>query len=139
MLPLQESVSRIFSIIKENRNQYNMNETISIPKKYIEILDQVFEIEKKLDGISEPNSIGRNINRIKEMFEYLTEDSGLIYQNPLDEPYNETRTDLEASIAGNSTENLVVTEVVKPIIRLRTSSGATTIVRKGVVVVKSKS
>jgi len=116
-----------------------MKNTISIPKKYIEIIDQVFEIEKKLDGINEPNSIGRNINRIKEMFEYLTEDSGLIYQNPLGEPYNETRTDLEASIAGNSAENLVVTEVVKPIIRLRTSSGATTIVRKGVVVVKSKS
>jgi len=116
-----------------------MNNTISIPKKYIEIIDQVFEIEKKLDSISEPNSISRNINRIKEMFEYLTEDSGLIYQNPLGEPYNETRTDLEASIAGNFTDNLIVKEVIKPIIRLRTNSGATTIVRKGVVVVESKS
>jgi hypothetical protein len=116
-----------------------MNDTtISIPKKDIEILDQVFEIEKKLDGISEPNSIVRNVNRIKEMFEYLTEDSGLIYQNPLGEPYNETRTDLEASIAGNSADNLVITEVIKPIIRFRTNNGVTTIVRKGVVVVESK-
>jgi hypothetical protein len=115
-----------------------MNDTLSIPKVYVDVLDQVFEIEKKLEGISEPNSIGRNVNRIKDCFENLTQDSGLIYQNPLGEKFNETRTDLEASIAGGSADNLVVTEVIKPIIRLRTNSGATTIVRKGVVVVESK-
>ncbi|MDR3118130.1 MAG: hypothetical protein LBU44_01695 [Mediterranea sp.] len=115
-----------------------MNDTtISIPKKYIEILDQVFEIEKKLDGVNEANTIDRNVNRIKEMLEYLTEDSGLIYQNPLGETYDETRTDLEASIAGKSADNLVVTEVIKPIIRFR-ANGITTIVRKGIVVVESK-
>jgi len=114
-----------------------MNRTISIPKQYIEILDQVFEIEKKLESISKPNSIGRNINRIKEIFEYLNIGS-LIYQNPLGEKFNETRTDLEASIAGSSTENLIVTEVIKPIIRLRSNNGTTTIVRRGVVVVESK-
>jgi hypothetical protein len=115
-----------------------MNNSISVSKKYIEILDQVFEIEKKLDSISETNSIGRNVNRLKEYFEYLMPDGGLIYQNPIGEKFNETRTDLEASIAGNSAENLVVTEVIKPIIRLRTNTGVTTIVRKGVVVVESK-
>jgi hypothetical protein len=115
-----------------------MNDTISVPKKYIEILDQVFEIEKKLESISEPNSISRNINRIKECFENLMPECGLVYQNPLGEKFSETRTDLEASIAGNYADNLVVTEVIKPIIRLRTNSGVTTIVRKGVVVVESK-
>lgn len=115
-----------------------MNESLLIPKVYIDILDQVFEIEKKLDGISETNSIGRNVNRIKDCFENLMQDSGLIYQNPLGETYNETRTDLEASIAGISVDDLVVTEVIKPIIRLRTNSGTTTIVRKGVVVVETK-
>ena len=116
-----------------------MNLIASVPKHYIEILDQVFEIEKKLESIGQANSIGRNVNRIKEIFEYLEIETSLIYQNPLGEKFNETRTDLEASIAGNSVENLVVTEVIKPIIRLRTSSGATAIVRKGVVVVESKS
>ncbi|KAA6334693.1 hypothetical protein EZS27_017012 [termite gut metagenome] len=109
-----------------------------IPKMYLDLLDQVFEIEKKLNSINEPNSIGRNVNRIKEIFENCDADYGLIYKNPLNEKFNETRTDLEASIAGNSADNLVVTEVVKPIIRLHTHSGATTIVRKGVVVVESK-
>jgi hypothetical protein len=116
-----------------------MNETITVHKVYTDLLDQVFEIEKKLEKISEPNSIVRNINRMKELFENLYADSGLVYQNPMGEPYSETRTDLEASIAGSSVENLVVTEVIKPIIRLRYYSGATTIVRKGVVVVESKS
>jgi CTP:phosphocholine cytidylyltransferase-like protein len=111
---------------------------IAIDKRMVEILDQVFEIEKKLECLSEANSINRNVSRLKEMFEYLTADGGLIYQNPLGEPYNETRTDLEASIAGKNTDNLVVTEVIKPIIRWRTSSGATTIARKGVVIVESK-
>lgn len=115
-----------------------MNNSISISKKYFEIIDQVFEIEKKLESIKEPNSLARNVNRLKECFEYLLPEGGLIYQNPLGERFNETRTDLEASIAGNSTENLIVTEVIKPIIRLRTLTGITTIVRKGVVVVESK-
>jgi hypothetical protein len=115
-----------------------MNEILTIPKAYIDLLDQVFEIEKKLENINEPNSLYRNVNRIKEIFENLMQDGGLIYQNPLGEKFNETRTDLEASIAGSSADNLVVTEVIKPIIRLRTNSGVTTIVRKGVVVVESK-
>jgi hypothetical protein len=115
-----------------------MNERITVPKAYIDLLDQVFEIEKKLESISEPNSIGRNVNRMKESFENLFADGGLIYQNPLGEKYNETRTDLDANIAGTSADNLVVKEVIKPIIRLRANSGATTIVRKGVVVVESK-
>jgi hypothetical protein len=115
----------------------NMNERLTIPKACIDLLDQVFEIEKKLENINESNSICRNVNRIKEIFENLTQDHGLIYQNPLGEKFNETRTDLEASIAGSSSENLAVKEVIKPIIRLRTNSGATTIVRKGIVVVES--
>ena len=53
------------------------------------------------------------------------------------EAYNENRTDLEASIAGISTDNLVVIEVIKPIIRSKNGT-ITQIVRKGVVVVESK-
>ena len=114
-----------------------MNTSISVPKKLIEILDQVFEIEKKLESIKERNSLERNINRIKEIFEYINSDAGIIYHNPIGEKYSENRTDLEASIAGNSIDDLVITEVIKPIIRVKTSSGLTTIIRKGVVVVET--
>lgn len=115
-----------------------MNEQIKLPKLYIDVLDQIFEIEKKVERLTETNSIVRNITRLKEMFEQLEADGGLTYHNPIGEPYKESRTDLEASIAGNSADNLVIMEVIKPIIRYR-KGGVTLIVRKGVVVAESKS
>lgn len=84
-----------------------MNEQIKLPKLYIDVLDQIFEIEKKVERLAETNSIVRNITRLKEMFEQLEADGGLTYHNPIGEPYKESRTDLEASIAGNSADNLV--------------------------------
>ncbi len=115
-----------------------MNEQLKVPKIYIDLLDQVFEIEKKVDNLTESNSISRNVSRLKEIFGQLEPDGGLIYHNPIGEPYNETRTDIEASIAGNSADNLIITEVIKPIVRYR-KGGITLVVRKGVVVTASKS
>ena len=109
-------------------------------KPYFELLDQLFEIERKLENIEESNSISRNLNKMKDIFEtnlFSSSDIGFTYHNPIGEPYNETRLDLEASIAGNSTENLVIKEVIKPIIR-RKIGEITLIARKGVVVVESK-
>lgn len=119
-----------------------MKEQVKIPKPYIELLDQIFEMERKAEAIQEANSINRNINKMKEIFQNIfstaTEnESGLTYHNPIGEPYNDTRTDLEASIAGDSAENLIVTEVIKPIIRYR-RGGSNLIARKGVVVVETK-
>jgi hypothetical protein len=48
----------------------------------------------------------------EEIFEQLESDGGLVYHNPIGEPYNETRTDIEASISGNSADNLIITEVI---------------------------
>jgi hypothetical protein len=119
-----------------------MNEQIKIPKLYIDLIDQIFEIERKAESIREVNSINRNINRMKELFENIFSttselDTGLSYYNPIGESYNDTRTDLEASIAGNSTDDLFITEVIKPIIRYR-KGNMTIIARKGVVVAESK-
>ena len=119
-----------------------MNELMKIPAPYRELLDQAFEIERKLGSIEESNSIGRNVNKIKSVFENILStdsepDVGFTYHDPIGEDYNETRTDLEASIAGDSTDNLVVTEVIKPILRYR-KGNSSIIVRKGVVVVQSK-
>ena len=112
-------------------------------KPYFELLDQLFEIERKLENIEESNSISRNLNKMKDIFETnlfsssTSSEIGFTYHNPIGESYNETRLDLEASIAGNSTENLIIKEVIKPIIRYK-SGGSTLIARKGVVVVESK-
>ena len=121
-------------MLEQNFKQY---------KSYFELLDQLFEVERKLENIKESNSISRNLNKMKDIFETdllsssTSSDGGLTYHNPIGETYNETRLDVEASIAGNSTENLVIKEVIKPIIRLK-SGGITLIARKGVVVVESK-
>lgn len=115
-----------------------MNEQIKVPKIYIDLLDQIFEIEKKVESLTEVNSIGRNVSRLKEMFEQLEVDGGLTFHNPIGEPYETSRTDVEATVAGNSADNLVITEVIKPIVRYR-KGGITLIARKGVVVVESKS
>lgn len=108
-------------------------------KIYLDMLNQIFEIEKKLERIQENNSISRNLNKLKELFEteVYQQGRGLIYENPIGEPYNETRFDCEASIAGESTENLVISEVIKPIIRFK-QRGISHIVQKAIVVVQSQ-
>lgn len=116
--------------------------SVKAPQLYLDLLNQVFEIEKKVSQIEEPNSIHRNINKMKEFFGNIfyseTEgEAGLIYDNPIGESYDERRTDLEASIAGIPADNLFITEVIKPIIRYR-KGGTNLIAQKGVVVVEAK-
>jgi hypothetical protein len=120
-----------------------MQEQIRVPKLYLDLVNQIFEIEKKAAQIQEANSIQRNVNKLKEILENDLggqsggEPQGIIYYNPLGEDYNETRTDCEASIAGTRTDNLEIIEVIKPIIRYR-KGGMNIIVQKAVVVVESK-
>lgn len=114
-------------------------ESIKIPKHLPFVLNQLFEIENKLKNITEPNSIQRNIDKLRNYFETeaLAEGQGLTYHNPLGEPYNETRSDCEASISGSSHENLEIIEVLKPIIYFKYAN-TQTIFQKAVVIVKSK-
>jgi hypothetical protein len=121
-----------------------MQEQIKVAQKYLDLINQVFEIEKKVAQLQEQNSISRNINKIKEMIEteffshdLHQESVGFIYHNPIGEPYNETRTDCEASISGTSTDYLEIVEVIKPIIFLK-QGGIKKMVQKAVVVAHSK-
>jgi len=122
-----------------------MQEQIKVPKVYLDMINQIFELEKKASALTESNSLQRNINRLKELFENdlgggynnNNEAIGFIYHNPIGEPYNETRTDCDASIAGTRTDNLVITEVIKPIIRCK-KGGVNVLVQKAVVVAESK-
>jgi hypothetical protein len=113
-------------------------QTIKVPKQYLFLLNQIFEIEKKVDKLQETNSIQRNIERIKEFFEKdaLTEGQGLFYHNPLGEKFDETRTDCEATISGNGHDNLVIIEVIKPIIYAKYGQSQM-ISQKGIVIVQS--
>lgn len=111
-------------------------------KVFLDMLNQIFEIEKKVEQLSESNSIHRNLNRLKSTFEsqlpiFKSDDAGFVMHNPIGEAYDETRLDCEASIAGDKLENLVIVDVIKPIIHFK-QAGMSQIVQKAVVVVKSK-
>jgi len=94
------------------------------------ILNQLFDIEKKVAQQPLEKSINRNLSRLKVPFKNL----GYIYHNPLGEKYTLTRLDCEATISGASTDNLIIVEVIKPIIYFQ-KNGHNQIIQKGIVVV----
>ena len=107
-------------------------------KQQIQILNQIFEIEKKTLKLNEKNSITRNINKLKDIFENdLEKNLSFIIENPINQEYKETRTDVEANISGESTENLIIVDVIKPIIRLKQDTN-NQIIQKGIVIVQDE-
>jgi hypothetical protein len=109
-------------------------QSVKIPEPMLVILNQLFQIEQKSLKLTEQNSLQRNIDRIKEELKAL----GYIIENPVGQKYDETRIDCEANIAGDSTENLVITEVLKPIIRV-SQNGISRIGQRAVVIVQDSS
>jgi hypothetical protein len=110
-----------------------MQPPVNLPTQFLQIINQVFDLEKKVARLTESHSMHRNLDRIRSSFAEI----GLEVEDPLGQPYNETRTDCEASIAGDSAENLYITDVIKPVIRLR-QGGGSFIVQKAVVIVEGK-
>lgn len=105
---------------------------LDVPKWALLLLNNVYEIERKLSLHGDTGNAKRNIEKIKDAL--LTE--GLFYEDPLGQAFKETRTDLEATISGESIESLVVAEVIKPIIRMGRHE-LSRVVQKGIVVVQS--
>jgi len=116
--------------------------TVKVPQAYLDLVNQIFEIEKKATNIKEDNSIQRNINKINGLLEEgFFKDVGLTYHNPIGESYTDTRTDCEATIAGAEVENLEIIEVIKPIIFYSFKENENTfkiIAQPAVVIVQSK-
>jgi hypothetical protein len=113
----------------------------------VDLINQVFEIEKKASSLTEPNSIHRNVRRMKEWFEreFVANNQGqsvifsFTYHSPLGERYDETRTDCDASIAGTGTDNLIITEVIKPIVWYAIGNEPKRIAQQAIVVAESQS
>jgi hypothetical protein len=104
-----------------------------VPKWLLTVMNNLYEIERKLTMHGDPGNAVRNVGRIKEAI--ATKE--IFYEDPLRQPFKETRTDLDASISGTTTENLVVVEVVKPIIRCGPPEFSC-VVQKGIVVVEGR-
>lgn len=105
---------------------------IEISKGVLVILNHLYEIERKLALHGDAGNARRNLERVKEEFQNTLM---LSYEDPMGQPVKDTRTDLEFSISGPSTSNLVVTEVIKPIIRYGNPEFSK-VVQKGIVVVQ---
>ena len=119
--------------------------TVKVPQAYLDFMNQIFEIEKKVANLKEENSIQRNLNKMKgileEEFFKGSSTIGLTYHNPLGESYSDTRTDCEATISGTGVENLEIVEVIKPIIFYayhENEKVIKVIVQPAVVIVQSK-
>jgi hypothetical protein len=92
----------------------------------------VFELEKKLAGNDSP-AIKRNFERMKAVLD----EAGILVLNPIGEYYQETRTDLEASIISSAKGPLVIVDVIKPIVYTNHDLDKL-LLQKGVVIVGSK-
>lgn len=104
-----------------------------IPPQLLQIINQLFDLEKKVELMKEGRTLQRNIRRMKAQFE----DLGYAYRNPIGERYDETRTDCQATISGNSTKKLRITEVIKPIITKKIDN-VPMIVQQAVVIVEGR-
>ena len=97
--------------------------------QYLKIMNQVFELEKKIQSKPDLASLQRNIDRITAAFGEL----GLSSNNPLGEEYTETRTDCVASISGEGKGKLKIVNVIKPVIYIQ-EENRKIIVQKAVVI-----
>jgi hypothetical protein len=99
----------------------------------VRIVNQVFEIEKKMQKNDQLQPVQKNIARIQQAFEEMN----LRVHNPIGERYHEQRTDCEASIAGNAAKDLFITDVLKPQIFL-VKDNVPTLIQKAVVIADNK-
>jgi len=102
-------------------------------REMLEMANQVFDIEKRAQKMDDGHKLDRNLRRMKEALERV----GILIHDPLGETWEETRTDCEATISGDSLESLVIQEVIKPIIRLR-DNRILHMIQRGVVIVGSQ-
>ena len=99
---------------------------------YIHIINQLVEVKQKIKQENLEEKFERYFNRIFSVIE----EEGYVFQYPLGEKYTETRTDCEATIIGRETRNMVVTQVIKPIIYKKNPEGLI-LLQKGIVMVES--
>lgn len=106
---------------------------IEIPKFVLQVLNNLCDLDRKLSIHGDPGNAKRNVERIKETIE----DIKFFYEDPMGQSFSETRTDLDATITGEGSDNLKVVEVIKPIIRVG-DRNFSRVVQKGIVIVQSE-
>jgi len=98
----------------------------------IQIINQFFEIEQKINIQNQSTLFERNFNKLKALFE----EEGYLIQDPVNESYSDSRTDCEASIVGKVTSKMKITKTLKPVI-YKKSDNTILLIQKAVVFVES--
>ena len=93
----------------------------------------VFELDRKF--VSKESNTA--LQRIYDKMKLVIEEAGIYVYNPAGEKYAETRTDVEANISGTSTNNLVIKDVIKPVL-YKEENGKRALLQKGVVIVNEQ-
>lgn len=96
----------------------------------LSIINQLHLLESKLRKQSELSTGIRQLDRIKGVLE----SEGYVIDNPLGEPYNSMRTDLEVNLVSSEDTSLQVNEVIKPVVYLK-KAGENNLLQRGVVIV----
>lgn len=95
----------------------------------IDIANQLHALEKRAEKDTQSGpAYNRHVQRIRQALTNL----GVTYYSPDGEKYTETRTDVEASLLGEASGNLIITQVIKPIV-----VQAGHIVQPGIVIVEN--
>ena len=98
------------------------------------ILSSLYHVERAMAG--DP-AIAQRYKRYIERMKNIMREHGWFFEDPDGQRFSETRSDLEASIVGDRVDDLVVVDVIKPIIR-RGDEKESQVVKRGVVVVQAR-
>lgn len=102
-------------------------------EQIVQIINQLSEINQKLIQENMLSKFERNLNRLFSIFE----EQGYLCTNPLGEKYNDARTDCTANVVGKEGHNMMITQVIKPVIYFRKDNDVT-LLQKGIVIVENK-
>lgn len=98
---------------------------------YCSIINSIHTLASKFNSPEQERMLKRRMDKIASDFEQL----GIKFSNPIGEEYNETRSDCEASIASDNLDQLIISEVIKPIVYARHEDGYR-LIQRAVVIVK---
>jgi NAD-dependent SIR2 family protein deacetylase len=97
------------------------------------IINQLFELIKKIEHNQHLDLYSRNIDRLHSAIE----EEGFKIHDPSGESYTETRTDCEASIVGKSMGKMRIKQVIKPAIYQKEGQGYQ-LVQRAIVIVEGE-
>lgn len=98
---------------------------------YVQLINQLAEIENKVNQDQLMPKYERNFNRIH----VLLEEEGYFFRYPVGEKYRESSADCEANIVGEEGSDMIITQVIKPVV-YKKEGYKISLIQKGIVIVE---